>query len=115
MKTKSRAGKARTIKSPSKSVGTGEGSALRCQACGMVLRTPAEYHPYASCLMFKGCGDSATVRANLSAAGADTLRMDKLASRWDSQGKGHHICGKWVPNVTGSFRDAIDAFAEHPK
>jgi hypothetical protein len=49
------------------------------------------------------------------AAGTDTLRMDKLASRWDSQGKGHHICGKWVPNVTGSFRDAIDAFAEHPK
>lgn len=28
-----------------------------------------EYHPYAACLMYKGCYDSDTVRANLKAVG----------------------------------------------
>lgn len=35
-----------------------------CGDCGMPC-TPAEYHPYAACLMFKACHNSATVRANL--------------------------------------------------
>ena len=41
-----------------------------CGECGMRYR-PSEYHPYAACLMFKGCRDSRTVRANLE----DVLRM----------------------------------------
>ncbi|WP_156962428.1 hypothetical protein [Salinisphaera hydrothermalis] len=38
----------------------------QCQECGMTLRKPGEYHPFAACLMFKACGDSDTVRASLS-------------------------------------------------
>lgn len=41
-----------------------------CQDCGMVVRTPTEYHPYAACLMFKACHDGDTVRANLEAVRA---------------------------------------------
>lgn len=37
-----------------------------CTECGMPC-APAEYHPYAACLMFKGCHNSETVRSNLSA------------------------------------------------
>lgn len=37
-----------------------------CAACGMACG-PAEYHPYAACLMFMACHNSATVRANLAA------------------------------------------------
>lgn len=37
---------------------------LFCQECGMLVRGQ-EYHPYAACLMFKGCHDAETVRANL--------------------------------------------------
>ena len=35
-----------------------------CRDCGMPCE-PNEYHPYAACLMFRGCHNSATVRANL--------------------------------------------------
>lgn len=35
-----------------------------CGECGMPVE-PNEYHPFGVCLMFKGCYDSATVRANL--------------------------------------------------
>jgi hypothetical protein len=37
-----------------------------CTECGMVCR-PAEFHPFAACLMFKGCHDGDKVRANLAA------------------------------------------------
>ncbi len=37
-----------------------------CQECGMPVRL-GEYHPYAACLMFKGCHSSETVRTNLEA------------------------------------------------
>lgn len=37
-----------------------------CAECGMPV-TPNEYHPYAACLMFRGCRDAAVVRANLTA------------------------------------------------
>lgn len=40
--------------------------ACPCAECGMVCE-PGEYHPYAACLMFKACQNSATVRANLEA------------------------------------------------
>jgi hypothetical protein len=38
-----------------------------CAECGMVLSSPNEYHPYAACLMYKGCKDENTVRLNLLA------------------------------------------------
>lgn len=38
-----------------------------CGECGMLLESIAEYHPFAACLMYRGCRDSITVRANLSA------------------------------------------------
>lgn len=37
-----------------------------CAECGMNVRL-GEYHPYAACLMFKGCRNSETVRKNLEA------------------------------------------------
>lgn len=33
----------------------------------MVLEGPTVYHPYAACLMFKGCSNGNTVQANLDA------------------------------------------------
>lgn len=38
-----------------------------CKECGMRLHDSFEYHPYAACLMFRACGDRATVLANLNA------------------------------------------------
>lgn len=37
-----------------------------CKECGMPTME-GEYHPYAACLMFKTCRDSAVVRDNLDA------------------------------------------------
>ena len=37
----------------------------------------------------------------------DSELMDYLAESWNSQGRGHHLMGRWFPNVSGSFRDAI--------
>lgn len=47
-----------------------------CRECGMLVSL-GEYHPFAACLMFKGCGDSATVRDNL----------DALTSQWQAIGR----------------------------
>lgn len=38
---------------------------IACRECGMPVAS-GEYHPYAACLMFRGCLDSKVVRANLS-------------------------------------------------
>ena len=38
---------------------------IACRECGMPVAS-GEYHPYAACLMFRGCLDSQVVRANLS-------------------------------------------------
>ncbi|MDQ0571524.1 hypothetical protein QFZ42_003358 [Variovorax paradoxus] len=40
-------------------------SSVVCQECGMRCG-PNEFHPFAACLMFKGCHDSDKVRANLA-------------------------------------------------
>lgn len=37
-----------------------------CQECGMPVQL-GEYHPFAACLMFKGCKDPSVVRANINA------------------------------------------------
>ena len=36
-----------------------------CSQCGMSTRGPADFHPYAACLMFMGCKDGNVVHANL--------------------------------------------------
>ncbi len=37
----------------------------KCHNCGMPVAHPAEFHPYAACLMFQACRNSETVMANL--------------------------------------------------
>lgn len=39
---------------------------MGCKECGMPVEQ-GEYHPYAACLMFKACGNSEIVQANLDA------------------------------------------------
>jgi hypothetical protein len=41
-------------------------SELTCNDCGMTVET-GEYHPFAACLMYKGCYNKDTVIANLNA------------------------------------------------
>lgn len=36
----------------------------KCSECGMPVEW-GDYHPYAACLMFKGCSDTETVTSNL--------------------------------------------------
>lgn len=63
-----------------------------CGDCGMPCN-PAEYHPYAACLMFKACHNSDTVRANLEAvrAQAPAPQRPALAPLTDEQ-----IAAIWV-------------------
>lgn len=35
-----------------------------CAECGMIVQL-GEYHPFAACLMYKGCKDENTVRENI--------------------------------------------------
>lgn len=44
--------------------GGAAGEVSPCGECGM-LCAPGEFHPFAACLMFKGCRSANTVRANL--------------------------------------------------
>lgn len=41
-------------------------SGMVCAECGMALRPADEFHPYAACLMYRGCHNSKIVRDNLS-------------------------------------------------
>jgi hypothetical protein len=43
-----------------------------CQECGMPCEA-TEYHPYAACLMFKACHNSATVRAGVDSICAHAI------------------------------------------
>ncbi len=38
-----------------------------CAQCGMSTEGPADYHPYAACLMFAACRNGDVVQANLDA------------------------------------------------
>ena len=49
-----------------------------CVECGMLCEA-VEYHPFAACLMFKQCRDSATVRANLLAVRDDSYQQGRVA------------------------------------
>jgi len=44
-----------------------------CAECGMPVDKATTYHPYAACLMFKACQNSAVVQANLDAVVAHGL------------------------------------------
>ena len=48
-----------------------------CVECGMLCEA-VEYHPFAACLMFKQCRDSATVRANLLAVRDDSYQQGRV-------------------------------------
>ena len=37
----------------------------RCAECGMETKDKREFHPYAACLMFRGCHNGDTVRGAL--------------------------------------------------
>lgn len=39
----------------------------RCAGCGMTLKEPYEYHPYAACELFKATGSSESARLNIRA------------------------------------------------
>ena len=39
----------------------------------------------------------------------DSEIVDFLATMWETESKGHYLMGRWFPNETGSFRDAIRA------
>ena len=56
------------------------GKVVACGECGMPCE-PAEYHPYAACLMFKGCHNSATVRANLAPLAAAIARAEAAEAK----------------------------------
>ena len=44
----------------------------KCEECGMPVKAK-DYHPYAACLMFKGCHNSEIVQANLDSVLAYAL------------------------------------------
>ena len=81
---------------------------------------PAEYHPYAACLMFKGCHNSATVRANLAPlaaaiARAEAAERDAERYRWlrDScrpLDNGNDDPHARIRICTGEFQDGVGWF-----
>jgi len=56
------------------------------------------------------------LETELAAAKADTERIDRLASYWNSQHTGQQalLGGRMIANPTGSFRDALDADCAKP-
>ena len=56
-----------------------------CQECGMSIDSD-QYHPYAACLMFKGCHDGDIVQANLDAVIVYGLTYLNDANRSDGDG-----------------------------
>lgn len=48
-----------------------------CTECGMIVKL-GEYHPFAACLMYKGCKDEKTVRENMKAV---TTQWTALGNR----------------------------------
>lgn len=51
----------------------------QCSRCGMLTSGPKEFHPFSACLMFKACGNSNTVRANLKGV----VEFGRLVQRAD--------------------------------
>lgn len=55
-----------------------EGELLPCGECGMLVGW-GDFHPFAACLMFRGCGDADTVRVNLHALQCHWLAQTEVA------------------------------------
>lgn len=57
-----------------------------CAECGMIV-TLGEYHPYAACLMYKGCKDEKTVRENLKSITTQWMQLGERNStqKWKSR------------------------------
>lgn len=70
-----------------------------CKECGMPTLL-GEYHPFAACLMFKGCNDPVTVRANLDAVTSQWLALGRTQ-------KDHEIAGI-VNRLTAISREFHD-------
>jgi hypothetical protein len=88
-----------------------------CSECGMLVRGD-DYHPYAACLMFKGCHDSKTVQANLDAVQVrDDLRQQLAECQarnaedgWRQCAKGQRttqFCGQLEEAVKQAKREAL--------
>ncbi|MEO0467601.1 MAG: hypothetical protein AAF216_13755 [Pseudomonadota bacterium] len=56
---------------------------MTCFNCGMHTNSPAEYHPYAACLMFEAARDGDTVEANLRAVVEYGMRAQALGLSLD--------------------------------
>lgn len=54
-----------------------------CSQCGMCLKEPSDYHPFAACLMFLGCQNGNTVQVNLDAV-VEYGRQQALAAQGNS-------------------------------
>lgn len=48
-----------------------------CSACGMSVPKATAFHPFAACLMFKGCHNGNTVDANLRSVVEYGMRAQK--------------------------------------
>lgn len=69
---------------------------FQCAECSM-LCIPGEYHPYAACLMYKACHNSATVRANLSALRAQAPAQPGKPVAWRREWEGDDSdLGMWI-------------------
>ncbi len=53
-----------------------------CAECGMPV-TLGEYHPFAACLMFKGCQDSSVVRTNLETITSQWLNLGRRQKEFE--------------------------------
>lgn len=77
--------------------------------------TPGEYHPYAACLMFRACGDSTVVRANLDAVRAQPTPPAVVEPLTDEQVG--EICGQFTKLVrekrSRHIERGIDAGADY--
>jgi hypothetical protein len=87
-----------------------------CAECGMVC-SPGEFHPYAACLMFRGCHDGDVVRTNLAAlrgpgempeAGKDSPATAGQDEPEPPAFKPHELLGNLpdIPHEAGPIRKA---------
>ena len=56
---------------------------LECRECGMIVHL-GEDHPYACCLMFKGCYDRDTVNANFQALKNQWIELGKKLGKQEN-------------------------------
>lgn len=86
-----------------------------CAECGMHCEK-GEYHPYAACLMFRGCKDAKTVRSNLAAVrntrpqvtNRDALEALKALDETDNW-------SEWVCEFEETIRQALTQSPVDPR